>query len=327
MPATLITLAKFTATPGLSLGGRPFGNLIVDSNGDLLGTAAAAAEIPSGNSQLPVDALFKVAKTPGSAPEIQTVLPQTIDAEGLVADANGDLFGTTLTGGGNNLGSVFKIVKTGGSYSLTTLVSFDGADGQAPNGNLFVDSSGDLFGTTIAGDGADVHGTVFEITKTTGGYETTPTTLATFSSDDHGGFNPQGSLIADFQGDLFGTTSSGGANGDGAVFEIKKIAGSYATTATTLTSFSTNVGTIGDVVTDANGDLFGTTILDHEVFEIVKTPTSPTGYASTPTVLASVPIDDGQLSDRSNSLLIDANGDLFGTTDPPRKALARCLRS
>jgi hypothetical protein len=295
-------------------GGRPFGNLIADSSGDLFGTASDGTETASG----PADTLFEVTKAPsGYSPTDLAVLPESIDAEGLVTDANGDLFGSTLAGGANSEGDVFEVTKSAsGGYAISpqTLVSFDGVDGLHPNGSLFVDSSEDLFGTTSAG-GASALGTVFEIKSNAGVYAITPATLANFSSDDNGGTGPQGSLIADATGDLFGTTTFGGAHGDGAVFEIKKIAGGYATTATTLASSPDLAGSIGDLVADANGDLFGTTTLDHEVFEIVKTLTSPTGYASTPTILASVPIDDGQLSDGSNSLIVDANGDLFGTTD------------
>jgi uncharacterized repeat protein (TIGR03803 family) len=61
-------------------------------------------------------------------------------------------------------------------------------------------------------------GTVFEIAKTAHGYASTPTTLVFFNSTD--GADPTGSLIADAHGDLFGTTTDGGANGDGTVFEI-----------------------------------------------------------------------------------------------------------
>jgi len=69
---------------------------------------------------------------------------------------------------------------------------------------------GDLFGTTSAG-GAYGDGTVFEIAKTPTGYASTPTTLVSFNSSN----GSEGSLIADANGDLFGTTVGGGASGDG----------------------------------------------------------------------------------------------------------------
>ena len=63
----------------------------------------------------------------------------------------------------------------------TTLVSFDGTNGETPVGSLIADSNGDLFGTTDGG-GANDFGTVFEIAKTAGGYASTPTTLVSFAA-------------------------------------------------------------------------------------------------------------------------------------------------
>ena len=139
-------------------------------------------------------------------------------------------------------------------------------------------------------------------------YATTPTVLTSFGS----GITPSGSgnLVEDAAGNLFGTTTS-------SVFEVKKTGASYATPVS-LVPFP--VGTqIGTLTIDAKGDIFGTTITggandDGTVFEIEKTAT---GYASTPTTLASFTAADGQLSlNHPKTLIVDANGDLFGTTDP-----------
>src|SRR5262249_45982739 len=131
----------------------------------------------------------------------------------LIADAHGDLFGTTRIGGADGLGTVFEIAKTAHGYASTptTLVNFNGANGSEPHGSLIADAHGDLFGTTRIG-GADGLGTVFEIAKTAHGYASTPTTLVSFNLGD--GADPQGNLIADHNGDLFGTTALRGANGD-----------------------------------------------------------------------------------------------------------------
>ena len=107
----------------------------------------------------------------------------------LVADANGDLFGTTSFG--NPLGSVFEIAKTASGYASTptTLVSFS----FSPLGGLIIDANGDLFGTTSTG-GASGDGTVFEIAMTASGYASTPTTLVSFNGGD--GSSPHGSQPA-----------------------------------------------------------------------------------------------------------------------------------
>jgi uncharacterized repeat protein (TIGR03803 family) len=89
----------------------------------------------------------------------------------LIADAHGDLFGTTIFGGSNDDGTVFEIAKTAHGYASTptTLVSFNGANGADPIAGPVADAHGDLFGTTVAG-GANRDGTVFEIAKTADGY-------------------------------------------------------------------------------------------------------------------------------------------------------------
>jgi uncharacterized repeat protein (TIGR03803 family) len=90
---------------------------------------------------------------------------------GLIADAAGDLFGTTAAGGPNraNLGygTVFELVKDSTAptgYTLNTLATFNGANGATPYAGLIADAAGDLFGTT-SGVGANGDGTVFEITN------------------------------------------------------------------------------------------------------------------------------------------------------------------
>ena len=155
-----------------------------------------------------------------------------------MADAAGDLFGTTSDGGADGHGTVFEIANTATGYATTptTLVTFDGTgNGANPLGGLITDANGDLFGTTSSG-GAHGDGTVFEIANTATGYASTPITLVTFDGTGNGA-NPADTLIADANGDLFGTTQNGGANGDGTVFEIANTATGYATTPTTLATF------------------------------------------------------------------------------------------
>ncbi len=188
----------------------------------------------------------------------------------------------------NAAATVTTVAAAVSSPTLTTLVSFNGANGASPL-DLIVDGNGDLFGTTSFGGangGASGFGdgTVFEIAKTAGGYASTPTTLLSFNGTN--GNQPQGGLIADAAGDLLGTTSGGGAHGNGTVFEIAKTAGGYASTPTTLVSFNGTDGSApyAGVIADSAGDLFGTTLqggvkFDGNVFEIVK---SAGGYAGTP---------------------------------------------
>jgi uncharacterized repeat protein (TIGR03803 family) len=243
----------------------------------------------------------------------------------LTADANGNLFGTTEVGGVGG-GTVFEIQNTGTRASPvyasapTTLITLSGT----PPGGVFLDASGDLFGTTSASGGNGNYGTVFEIqntgTRAAPVYASAPTTLVTFNGSN--GEN-LGGLTADANGDLFGAAYGGGASNRGTVFEIQNTgtvaAPVYASTPTTLVTFNgTNGQNPQEVIIDANGDLFGTTFKggangDGTVFEVqnVGTRAAPV-YASTPITLVSFNGTNG--SDPLAGLTADANGDLFGTT-------------
>jgi hypothetical protein len=174
----------------------------------------------------------------------------------LIADARGNLFGTTQTGGAganctlfDGCGTAFEIAKTASGYASTptTLVSFCAlpgcADGALPSTGLTLDANGNLFGTTPASGVG--FGTVFEIVKTASGAD------------------PVARVILDANGNLFGTTRDGGTNGLGTVFEIAKTASGYASTPATLVSFSGGDGAnpAASVIADGNGNLFGATLL------------------------------------------------------------------
>ena len=129
---------------------------------------------------------------------------------GLIKDASGNFYGTTVEGGAHGLGTVFKLAPDG---TETALWSFTGADGSYPEGGLIMDASGNLYGTTSSG-GADGDGTVFEVALN--GAETV---LHSFTGGPDGK-GPQAGLVMDNKGKLFGTTVFGGANGDGTVFKV-----------------------------------------------------------------------------------------------------------
>ena len=159
--------------------------------------------------------------------------------------------------------------------------------------------------------GANGSGTVYEIQKTASGYAPTPIVLASFGS----GTTPSGSgnLVEDAAGDFFGTTTS-------SVFEVQNTGAGYAAPVNLFPATTFPAGTqFGSLTLDTEGDIFGTTISstgNGTVFEIKKTAN---GYASTPTTLASLPAGgaDGELTlNHPKTLIVDSNGDLFGTTDP-----------
>jgi hypothetical protein len=211
---TLSTLVSFNGTNGSS----PWGGLIADGAGNMFGTTYTGGPFGSGSAAGSGTVFEMVKGSGGYTLSTLATLARPNGADimaGLVADNAGNLFGTTYFGGTNDLGTVFELVKGSAGYTLSTLVSFNGTNGQNPEASLIVDSAGNLFGTTYNG-GASSNGTVFELVKGSGGY--TLSTLVSFNGTNGGG--PISSLIADSSGNLFGTTFSGGPTNAGTVFQI-----------------------------------------------------------------------------------------------------------
>ncbi|MHB8216979.1 MAG: choice-of-anchor tandem repeat GloVer-containing protein [Candidatus Sulfotelmatobacter sp.] len=209
---------------------------------------------------------------------------------GVIVDAAGNVYGTTLAGGknpcapeqgfpGNGCGTVFELSPTeAGGWVEKVLHNFEGAilgapglDGQAPMGGLILDASGNLYGTTTTG-GAYGKGTVFELSPKSGG-GWAEKTLHNFTFNGSDGYSPQASLVFDAAGNLYGTTQFGGAGqcmdysgtyvvGCGTVFELSpKSSGGWREAV--VYSFQVN-GTdgwypMGDLVFDASRNLYGTT--------------------------------------------------------------------
>jgi len=182
-----------------------------------------------------------------------------IYAEGtLVLDNAGSLYGTTITGGTRNRGTVYKLSPGGsGEWTEEILYSFTDAlkdrDGAYPYAGIVFDAGGNIYGTTAGGGEGPKEqgrGTVFELVAPIGPGSYKEKILHHFFGGD--GLWPVGaSLILDSAGNLYGTTQEGGSTfyavqdpGYGVVFEVS---GVRATTATTLTS-SPNPSTYGQAV-------------------------------------------------------------------------------
>jgi uncharacterized repeat protein (TIGR03803 family) len=142
---------------------------------------------------------------------------------GLILDASGNLYGTTVGGGVGGQGTAFELKpKAGGRWTETVLYKFNklgNGDGMEPYAGLVFDGSGNLYGTTETGGAYDSYGTVFELTPTTGGIWTEKI-LHSFDDNRTDGLYPYAGLIFDTSGNLYGTTVEGGAYGLGTVFEI-----------------------------------------------------------------------------------------------------------
>jgi uncharacterized repeat protein (TIGR03803 family) len=179
----------------------------------------------------------------------------------LISDASDNLYGTTSVGGAYGYGTVFELMpQTGGNWTEAVLhnFNFNDGDGDFPEAGLALDSAGNLYGTTSSG-GVYGYGTVFELT--TGSWA--ETVLHDFDSNGQDGNHPYASLLLDSAGNLYGTTSEGGAYGYGTVFALTYQAGNW--TETILHNFN-NDGKDGyspwaGLAFDASGDLFGATYL------------------------------------------------------------------
>jgi uncharacterized repeat protein (TIGR03803 family) len=224
---------------------------------------------------------------------------------------------------------VFKLspptTGSGWGYRILHNFSNNGEDGQEPFGGLVMDSAGNLYGTTQFGP-TKFYGTVFELSPTAGG-SWKETILYSFPINSSGftvdGAQPQGSLIFDAAGNLYGATYGGGAYGFGAVFELSP-SGSGTWTESVLHSFlntfSSDIWTLqGGVVFDKSGNLYGCTEAggtdnDGGIFEL-----SPAGDGTwTETILHTFTGSTNGSKDGGvcnwETPVFDSAGNLYGVT-------------
>lgn len=274
-------------------GGNPVAGLVSDAKGNLYGTTQAGGA----NS---VGVVFKL--TPSGREIVLHSFSGSPDGANpygaLVTDANGNLYGTTLNGGVNNDGTVFKITPRGRE---SVLYSFGGAagDGINPYAGLVMDANGIFYGTTKIG-GANNEGIVFRVTLR--GKETVLYSFAGIHGEQ-----PVAALITDASGNLYGTTLYGGRDDSGVVFKLTPQGRE-----TVLHSFSggDGVNPEGSLAIDADGNLYGTTFLGGADMYGTVFKVTPAGKE---TVLHSFTGGaDGEFP--RAGLTIDASGNLYGTT-------------
>ena len=348
-PWTETLLYKFGGK-GVNDGESPNSGLIIDSLGNLYGVTAYGGTgdcvllgVPAG-----CGTVYEISppKQKGGAWK-ETILysfPTTkhgyVPIGNLVFDGVGNLYGATLYGGtkgttcdgyyGGQCGTVFELSppKTkGGKWMEKVLHSFAGVaqgkqygDGANPNGGLVLDSKGAVYGTTFAGGSGD-WGTAFELRPpTTRSGLWTEKMLHRFQGS-RDGVNPAAGLTFGSNGDLYGTTLTGGpGGGGGTVFRLTPPAGKSGTwQKTILHGFNGTGGGLdaeSPVVFAANGSLYGTTLDSGgayygTVFRLK--PPKQRGDPWTFTMLYGfqAPPDGGQ---PAAGLIFDKNGNLYSTT-------------
>jgi uncharacterized repeat protein (TIGR03803 family) len=217
----------YTFTGGAD-GDGPLAGLIFDA-GDLYGTTVGGGASDEG-------VVFKLAPNSHGTWTESVLYSFTGGADGahpyagLVFDAAGNLYGTTYASGAYNNGVVFKLTPNPeGTWTESILHTFTGgADGATPYAGLIFDAAGNLYGTTDLGGGGTActsgsgHmtgcGVVFKLAPKPDG-SWTESVLHTFTGGADGA-NPYAGLIFHAAGNLYGTTTHGGFDNNGVVFEL-----------------------------------------------------------------------------------------------------------
>jgi uncharacterized repeat protein (TIGR03803 family) len=272
----------------------------------------------------------------------------------VMLDNFGNLYGTTQNGGTDNYGVVFKLTPTGNTWAETVLHSFAGGlDGENPTAGLIMDSQGNLYGTSDlcafelslsgvtwtlqviyelgggthaaltmdpAGNlfGVNSFSEVFEISPNGSGGWNPATIIHTFTGAPGDGYYPEGTLVLDKAGNLYGTTTNGGTNNSGTVYELTPGSGGVWSEKI-LYSFgganSNGEEPWAGVVLAAAGKIYGTTPFSFQegtagtVFGLM--PQVGTGTYKEK-ILWTFDFTNG--ADPIGGVILDNSGNLYGTT-------------
>jgi uncharacterized repeat protein (TIGR03803 family) len=320
---TLTTLHSFGSRyPFVGADGEaPQAALVQAGDGNLYGTTSIGGANSTGT-------VFRISPS-GVSGVFATLYSFSVDNQGknpdganpyagLVQASDGNLYGTTYNGGANGAGTVFRISPSG---AFSTLYNFCGqascADGVNPEAGLVQAGDGYLYGTTSGGGGANYSGTVFRISPS-GVFTTLYSFCAKANCAD--GANPRAGLVRASDGNLYGTTYFGGANGAGTVFRI-----SPAGVFTTLHSFCAQANCAdganprAGLVQASDGNLYGMTIHGGSsglgtIFRLSLTGAFTTLYS-----FSSLSYTQGVFTNPDGAypyggLVQASDGDLYGTT-------------
>jgi uncharacterized repeat protein (TIGR03803 family) len=294
----------------LSDGAEPDAGLIFDAAGNLYGTTAFGGASGHGT-------VFKLAPNQDGS-WTESVLHSfnftdgAVPLAGLIFDAAGNLYGTTVDGGAYEYGTVFKLAPNqDGSWTESMLHSFNNSDGAYPVAGLIFDAAGSLYGTT-GGDSFSNAGKVFKLAPNQDG-SWTESVLHSFIGSD--GEYPYAGLIFDAAGNLYGTTYEGGASNYGTVFKLAPNQdGSWIESVLHSFHGSNGENPEAGLIFDAAGNLYGTTAFG--------------GASGHGTVFKLAPNQDGSWAYRLvhvfqgkpawspyGGLVLGSAGTLYGTTE------------
>ncbi|HTW31236.1 MAG TPA: choice-of-anchor tandem repeat GloVer-containing protein [Candidatus Sulfotelmatobacter sp.] len=302
--------------------------VIFDASGNLYGTSRLGGAYGCGT-------VFELThQTSGSWPETNLVDFDCAGSGaypigGVTFDQAGNLYGTTSEGGSLGDGLIYELTpSSGGTWTENILHNFTGgSDGAYPDHPFLIfDSSGNLYGSAALGGqgncplfGSSECGTIFKLTPLAGGTWDF-TVLHAFTGGSDGG-NPEGTLVFDTSGNLYGTTYGGGTYDFGVAFKlIPHTNGKWGERV--LHAFKggdDGTNPLGGVIFDAAGNLYGTTAYGGKnqcfnapgcgvVYEL-EPKSSGTGYTEEILVHFHGAPNDGPYND----LVMDSLGNLYGT--------------
>jgi uncharacterized repeat protein (TIGR03803 family) len=306
----------FYSFEGGSNGAYPTGGIVLGANGTFFGVTAGGGAYSQGT-------VFELSLSSVR----QSIVLYSFQEESsyrnnpnsLIRDQAGNLYGTTLNGGIQGLGTIFELSPgSGGSWNYQEIFTFTYGGSYAqygayPYGALTMDAAGNLYGTTYEG-GVYGGGAVFKLTNTGQGWK--ESLLYNFTGGDNGD-GPLAGVSFDSQGNLYGTTLSGGQDEVGTVFQLTPTQGTWVHNV--LYSFTGGLDGgspyYGSLVLDAAGNLFGTTKYGGEaqlgtVFKLARNSRSHKWKETVLHSFTGAPDGVNPLF----GLVIDPAGNLYGTT-------------
>jgi uncharacterized repeat protein (TIGR03803 family) len=306
-------------TFGSGEGNGPYSKVTIGPDGSLYGTTQLGPS-GSGCEGLGCGTVFNLRLPPTAckaalcdwSPSLVYQFPAggnsgAFPASAPVFDQNGNMLGATP--GDVSYGNVYELKPSNGSWTQSVLYSFTGGlDGNYPTGELIRDQAGNLYGVTYMG-GANGDGVVYQMAPSGDGW--TENVLHSFDAASDGA-NPDGGLIVDKSGNLYGTTTNDGSDGVGRVFMLSPADGGW--TSTVLYTFSKWEEPRASLAMDAAGNLYGTADRGGKdrggtIFKL-----TPGGGGWTYTLLKELddPCDQGCFP--RGGVIVDATGNLYGTT-------------
>ena len=300
---TFTVLHNFT---GGADGGLPMAGVTMDAAGNLYGTTFYGGAGGAG-----LGTVFELKRSGPNwilAP-LHTFVGGADGAHpyGRVAIAHdGTLYGTTTEGGSGGSGTIYRLQPSAAvpksalaPWNETVLHRFTGSDGAGPQGDLTLDQSGNIYGTTQEGGSAG-GGVIYELAFSTGNW----TENILYSAQGYR--TPSGGVVFDGSGNLYGVFEEGGSLGDGAVYELSPTTRSGWTEQILYGPSGEEWNPMGGLIIDPSGNLYGTVPgFGGGVFEL----THSTGW-----IFNELYDFGGSGEGPVDKLVMDSAGNLYGTT-------------